>query len=176
MNVSLFLFSDRVLQSRILEVFIKLLQPPGLEIFFEEVFGYWFNFLICLRSIEVVYFLLNCFDELFMIFFFNISSIIVCSVQFTRYVVSNSLWPHGPQHSRPPCPSPTPGVYSNSNSLCVIPTLTIWFHPKLTYGYIKNTVLHKKVKKVEYLHEFCRRQDFKFNCSKKSYKEYFLIW
>ena len=29
-------------------------------------------------------------------------------------VVSNSLQPHGLQHARPPCPSPTPGVYSNS--------------------------------------------------------------
>ena len=29
-------------------------------------------------------------------------------------VVSNSLWPHGLQHSRPPCPSPAPGAYSNS--------------------------------------------------------------
>ena len=29
-------------------------------------------------------------------------------------VVSNSLQPHGLQHTRPPCPSPTPGVYSNS--------------------------------------------------------------
>ena len=29
-------------------------------------------------------------------------------------VQSNSLWPHGLQHSGPPCPSPTPGVYSNS--------------------------------------------------------------
>ena len=37
-----------------------------------------------------------------------------CSVQFSRSVVSNSLWPHGLQHTRPPCPSPTPRVYSNS--------------------------------------------------------------
>ena len=36
------------------------------------------------------------------------------SVQFSRSVVSNSLQPHGLQHTRPPCPSPTPGVYSNS--------------------------------------------------------------
>ena len=35
--------------------------------------------------------------------FFSISS-----------VVSNSLWPHGLQHARPPCPQPAPGVYSNS--------------------------------------------------------------
>ena len=30
--------------------------------------------------------------------------------------MSNSLWPHGLQHTRPPCPSPTPGAYSNSCS------------------------------------------------------------
>ena len=36
------------------------------------------------------------------------------SVQFSRSVVSDSLWPHGLQHTRPPCSSPTPGVYSNS--------------------------------------------------------------
>ena len=36
------------------------------------------------------------------------------SVQFSRSVVSNSLRPHGPQHARLPCPSPTTRVYSNS--------------------------------------------------------------
>ena len=36
------------------------------------------------------------------------------SVQFSPSVVSNSLWPHGLQHARPPCPSPTPGVHSDS--------------------------------------------------------------
>ena len=36
------------------------------------------------------------------------------SVQFTCSVMSESLQPHGLQHTRPPCPSPTPGVYSNS--------------------------------------------------------------
>ena len=45
------------------------------------------------------------------------------SVQFSHSVVSNSLWPHGLQHSRPPCSSPTRGVYSNS---C---PLYWWFHP-----------------------------------------------
>ena len=34
--------------------------------------------------------------------------------QFSHSVVSNSLWPHESQHARPPCPSPTPGVHSNS--------------------------------------------------------------
>ena len=36
------------------------------------------------------------------------------SVQFSHSVVSDSLWPHEQQHTRPPCPSPTPGVYPNS--------------------------------------------------------------
>ena len=35
-------------------------------------------------------------------------------VQLSRSVVSDSLWPHGLQHTRPPCPSPTPGACSNS--------------------------------------------------------------
>ena len=35
------------------------------------------------------------------------------SVQFTRSVMSDSLWPHESQHARPPCPSPTPGVHPN---------------------------------------------------------------
>ena len=36
------------------------------------------------------------------------------SVQFSLSVMSDSLQPHGLQHARPPCQSPTPGVYSNS--------------------------------------------------------------
>ena len=38
----------------------------------------------------------------------------VCSIQLSRSVVSHSLWPHESQHTRPPCPSPTPGVHPNS--------------------------------------------------------------
>ena len=36
------------------------------------------------------------------------------SVQFSHSVVSDSLQPHESQHTRPPCPSPTPGVHSDS--------------------------------------------------------------
>ena len=45
------------------------------------------------------------------------------SVQFSHSVLSNSLWSHGLQHTRPPCPSPNPRVYSNS---C---PLSWWCHP-----------------------------------------------
>ena len=39
------------------------------------------------------------------------------SVQFSRSVVSDSLWPHESQNARPPCPSPTPRVHSDSHPL-----------------------------------------------------------
>ena len=39
------------------------------------------------------------------------------SIQFSHSVLSDSLRPHGLQHTRPPCPSPTPRVYLNSCSL-----------------------------------------------------------
>ena len=45
------------------------------------------------------------------------------SVQFSRSVMSDSLWPHGPQHARAPCPSSIPGVYPNSGPL------SRWCHP-----------------------------------------------
>ena len=48
------------------------------------------------------------------------------SVQFSHSVVSDSLWPHESQHARPPCPSPTPGVYSNS-----CPS-SRWCHPAIS--------------------------------------------
>ena len=48
------------------------------------------------------------------------------SVQFSRSVVSDSLWPHGLQHARPPCPSPTPRACSNS---C---PLSQWCHPTIS--------------------------------------------
>ena len=50
------------------------------------------------------------------------------SVQFSSSVVSNTLQPHEPQHARPPCPSPTPGVYPNSNSH----PLSRWCHPTIS--------------------------------------------
>ena len=63
-----------------------------------------------------------------------------CSIQFSRSVVSDSLRPHESQHARPPCPSPTLGVYSNScpssrwchpaNSSSVIPfSSCLWSFP-----------------------------------------------
>ena len=52
------------------------------------------------------------------------------SVQFSHSVVFDSLWPHGLQHTRPPCPSPTPGVFSNS---C---PLSWWCHTTISSSVI----------------------------------------
>ena len=48
------------------------------------------------------------------------------SVQFSRSVVSDSLQPHELQHTRPPCPSPTPGVHSDSRPS------SQWCHPAIS--------------------------------------------
>ena len=55
------------------------------------------------------------------------------SVQFSHSVLSDSLQPHESQHSRPPCPSPTPGVHSDSMSIdSVMPSShLILCHPLL---------------------------------------------
>ena len=45
---------------------------------------------------------------------------------FSHSVMSSSLWPHGLQHSRLPCPSLSPGVYSNSHPL------NCWCHPTIS--------------------------------------------
>ena len=52
------------------------------------------------------------------------------SVQFSHSVMSDSLWHHGLQYARPPCPSPTPGVYSNP---C---PLSQWCHPTISSSVI----------------------------------------
>ena len=49
------------------------------------------------------------------------------SVQFSRSLVSDSLWPHESQHARPPCPSPTPGVHPG-----VSRPSSRWYHPAIS--------------------------------------------
>ena len=54
------------------------------------------------------------------------STNVYISVQFSRSVLSDSLWPHELQHARHPCPSPTPGVHPNS-----CPS-SQWCHPAIS--------------------------------------------
>ena len=63
-----------------------------------------------------------------LIFYYILDKFI--SVQFSRSLMSNSFQPHGLQHSRLPCPSPTPRAYSNSCPSCQ------WCHPTISSSVI----------------------------------------
>ena len=75
------------------------------------------------------FFVLSQLDELhYLVFYWLIlssASSHFSSAQFSCSLVSNSLWHHGLQHTRPPCLLPTPRVYSNS---C---PLSPWCHPTI---------------------------------------------
>ena len=75
-------------------------------------------------SMFLLYFLWNIFSLSLSLFVF------FSSVQFSRSVVSNYLQPHELQHTRPPCPSPTPGICPNS---C---TSSRWCHPAISFSVV----------------------------------------
>ena len=66
--------------------------------------------------------LLMTYYLLFILYLFRLGK----SVQFSHSAMSDSLWPHGLQHARLPCPSPTPRAYSNS-----CPS-SQWCHPTIS--------------------------------------------
>ena len=78
----------------------------------------FFSFLIFVKS----YFNFNC--NFIKFWYFSLKFLQFS--QFSRSVVSDSLWPHESQHARPPCPSPTPRVYPDS---C---PLSRWCHPAIS--------------------------------------------
>ena len=61
------------------------------------------------------------------------------SVQFSCSVMSDSLWPHEPQHARFPCPSPTPRAYPN---LCL---LSRWCHPATSSSVVPFSSCHQSL-------------------------------
>ena len=97
------------------------LAPPGKpnRIINELTSGYGYNFLFS-----------NNANMVLLAIIVRYNSFSVSSVQFSRSVVSNSLRPHELQHARPPCPSPTPGVHSNS-----CPS-SRWCHPAISSSVI----------------------------------------
>ena len=81
------------------------------------------------------------------------------SVQFCCSVVSDSLRPHRLQHTRPPCPSPTPGVYPNSCSLSRWCHLTISSSPSPTFNLSHHQGLFKWVSSS---HQVAKELEFQF--------------
>ena len=64
---------------------------------------------------------------------YHLTQIRISSVQFSRSVVSDSLQPHESQHTRPPCPSPTPGVHPDSHPS------SQWCHPAISSSVIPSS-------------------------------------
>ena len=65
----------------------------------------------------------------------NVTTFQFSSVQFSRSVVSDSLPPHESQHTRPPCPSPTPGVHPDSRPS------SQWCHPAISSSVVPFSLL-----------------------------------
>ena len=83
----------------------------------------------------------------------DIISYYISSVQFSCSVVFDPLQPHGLQHTRPPCPSPTPGVYPNS---C---PLSQWCHPT-----ISSSVVSFLSRLQSFILGTCWPREFIFQC------------
>ena len=112
-----------------------------LDFYLGQVFNYWFNLLTNNLSV-LIFFVSSWFTAgrlLLGIYPFPLSCpsyyhILYLkqflTIQFSHSVISDSLKPHGLQHTRLPCPSPTPGAYSNSSPS------NRWCHPNISASVI----------------------------------------
>ena len=92
-------------------------------------------FLLLFSKCSIISFLISSLNWEFKIHLLGVGNffcvaIVFSSVQFSCSVVSDSLWPHGLQHTRPPCPSPTPRARSNS-----CPS-SWWCHPTISFSVV----------------------------------------
>ena len=100
---------------------------------------YW-SFLFPRKFLCMLWWILHTynFSPLIIVLLFGRFYVIICgeifeklvqfsSVQFSHSVVSNALQPHESQHTRPPCPSPTPRVHSDSRPS------SQWCHPAISF-------------------------------------------
>ena len=90
--------------------------------------NFWFTFVMILLPHIII--LLSYPNTTYYLILSHMIHYIISSVQFSRSVVSDFLRPHEPHHARPPCPSPTLGVYPNP---C---PLSQWCHPTISSSVI----------------------------------------
>ena len=103
-----------------------LLAPPGKPCWTSRtsLFGLWNGCSLWLHLVVLQFENLNMKVQCDSVQLYKNTSV-VSSVQFSCSAMSDSLQPHGLQHTRPPCPSPNVGAYSNS---C---PLSPWCHPTI---------------------------------------------
>ena len=129
------------------EVYFRLYNPYSL---FIKILKSSINFSVNLHPFflygkAIIYFWAGVLEEkLLKILFPCIDSVIATyycySVGwFSCSVVSNYLWPHESQHARPPCPSPTPRVHSDSHPL------SQWCHPVISSSVISFSSCHQSL-------------------------------
>ena len=94
---------------------------------------------------------------------FKLTSHQFSSVRFSWSVVSDSLWPHESQHARLPCPSPSPGIHSNSHPL------NRWCHPAISSFVVsfsscpQSLLASESFQMVNFLHEVSKVLAFSFS-------------
>ena len=100
------------------------------KIIFPFLTGLWDFLYILITSLDKCFanILSQFVTRLYFLYRIFLKQLFSVSWQFSRSVVSDSLWPHALQHARLPCPSPTPKVYSNS-----CPS-SRWCHPTISYS------------------------------------------
>ena len=77
--------------------------------------------------------------SLWILFHIILPDLLYVSVQFSRSVQSESLRPHESQHARPPCPTPTPRVHSDSRPL------SQWCHPAISSSVVPFSSSHQSL-------------------------------
>ena len=107
-----------------LDSVFKLVPPKGSELTWQTSMLYSYIVLLIYVNERYIFVWKSAFLQNSCQLFYGLGWL--SSVQFIHSVVSDSLRPHEPQHTRPPCPSPTPGVYPNS---C---PLSRWCHPTIS--------------------------------------------
>ena len=96
----------------------RVLEWGAIEI---DIWYWYFTVYGIQKDSLLIYLIIKEFEKKTKYFFLQFSS-----VQFSHSVVSDSLWPHESQHARPPCPTQTPGVHSDSSPL------SHWRHPAIS--------------------------------------------
>ena len=85
-----------------------------------------FNFFFCKMEMTFYLSVRNLTVAVSQAYWHSKKLIFELAIQFSHSFVSHSLQPHGLQHTRLPCPSPTPGAYSNSHPS------NWWCHPTIS--------------------------------------------
>ena len=84
---------------------------------------------------------------------------VIRSDQFSHSVVSDSLQPHESQHARPPCPSSTPGVHSDSRPL------SQWCHPAISSSFVPFSSCPQSLPASESLFQWTEDEGLEGRCS-----------